>query len=196
MTSGEMDKSKRKLLTTAASIAGSIGIVATVIPFFKTMLPSERTKVAGSSVTVDLRKLELGKQITQKWRGKPVWILRRTPEMVTNLEKLESQLRDPFSEVESQQPSYAQNLGRSIKPEYFVCIGLCTHLGCVPNFRPDMQPGDLGSGWLGGYFCPCHGSRFDLAGRVYKGVPAPANLVIPPQHYVNENTIIIGEDKV
>ena len=194
MTSGEMDKSKRRLLTIAASIAGITGVVATAIPFIDAMFPSERTKVAGGSVTVNLEKLEPEKQATTKWRGRPVWLLHRSQQMLKNLERLNSQLRDPFSKVESQQPPYAQNFWRSIKPDYFVCIGFCTHLGCVPNYRPDLSPDDLGSGWLGGYFCPCHGSRFDLAGRVYKGVPAPTNLVIPPHRYAEDNEIIIGMD--
>ena len=196
MTTGEIDKSKRKLLTTAATVAGGAAVIATAIPFIKGMLPSERTKVAGSSVTADLGKLEMGKQVTLKWRGKPIWILRRTPQMLENLDRNDLQLRDPLSKVESQQPSYVQNPTRSINPEIFVCIGLCTHLGCVPNFRPDIHPSDLGDNWLGGYFCPCHGSRFDLAGRVYKSVPAPANLVIPPHRYINNNSITIGEDNI
>jgi len=194
MSVSEIDKSRRTLLTVMLSAIGGIGAVATAIPFIKALMPSERTKMLGSEVTVDLKKLEPGEQQTVKWRGRPIWILRRTPQMLTNLEKIESRLRDPFSEVESQQPLYAQNSSRSIKPEYFVCIGLCTHLGCVPKYRPDVAPSDLGANWLGGYFCPCHGSQFDLAGRVYKGVPAPTNLVIPPHHYAGDNEIIIGID--
>jgi ubiquinol-cytochrome c reductase iron-sulfur subunit len=194
ITVSEIDKSRRTLLTVMLSAIGGIGAVATAVPFIKAMLPSEGTKSTGGPVTVDLKKLEQSKQETVKWRGKPVWILRRTPQMLKNLEKLESRLRDPFSEVESQQPPYAQNLSRSIKPEYFVCIGLCTHLGCVPKYRPDIAPSDLGANWLGGYYCPCHGSMFDLAGHVYKGAPAPTNLVIPPHQYTGENGIIIGID--
>ena len=194
MTASDINKSKRRLLTTAATIAGGAAVIATAIPFIKGMLPSERTKVAGGTVAVNLEKVEPGKQVTIKWRGRPVWILHRTQQMLTNLERLNAQLRDPYSEVESQQPPYGQNLWRSINPDYFVSVALCTHLGCVPKYRPDISPGDLGSGWLGGYFCPCHGSRFDLAGRVYKGVPAPTNLVIPPHHYSGDNEIIIGVD--
>jgi ubiquinol-cytochrome c reductase iron-sulfur subunit len=194
MTVSEIDKSRRTLLTIMLGAIGGIGAVATAVPFIKAMSPSERTKLLGSSVAVDLKRLNPGEQLTMKWRGKPVWILRRTPQMLTNLEKLESRLRDPFSEVVSQQPPYAQNLSRSIKPEYFVCVGLCTHLGCVPKYRPDVAPSDLGANWLGGYFCPCHGSQFDLAGRVYQGVPAPTNLVIPSHHYAGINEIIIGID--
>lgn len=194
MTEHKIDKSRRTLLTVIVSIAGGIVAIASAIPFIRSLLPSERTRVAGGSIKADLDKLMPGEQVTMKWRGKPVWILRRTPRMLSNLEKLESRLRDPFSEVESQQPPYAQNATRSIRPEYFICIGLCTHLGCVPKYRPDIAPADLGPNWLGGYFCPCHGSRFDLAGRVYKGVPAPTNLVIPPHHYSGGNNVVIGED--
>lgn len=196
MTFSEIDKSRRKLLIATMGVVGGIGAVATAVPYIKAMLPSERTKVAGSSVTADLGKLEIGKQATLKWRGKPIWILRRTLQMLENLDGNDSQLRDPLSKVESQQPSYVQNSTRSINPEFFVCIGLCTHLGCVPNFRPDIHPSDPGDNWLGGYFCPCHGSRFDLAGRVFKGVPAPANLVIPPHRYISTNSIIVGEDNI
>jgi ubiquinol-cytochrome c reductase iron-sulfur subunit len=194
ITVSEIDKSRRTLLTVMLSVIGGVGAFVTAVPFIKAMLPSERTKLAGSSVTVDLSKLESGELRSLKWRGRPIWILRRTSGMLESLNAVRHELRDPDSEVFSQQPGYAQNAGRSIKPEYFVCIGLCTHLGCVPTFRPDVAPVDLGKDWHGGYFCPCHGSRFDLAGRVYKGVPAPTNLVIPPHYYAGENEIIIGID--
>lgn len=194
-TVSEIDDSRRTLLTVMLGAAGGIAAAASSVPFIKSLLPSARTRTFGSSIPVDLDNLEPGKQITIKWRGKPVWVLRRTPQMLSDLDRLNSRLRDPLSKVESQQPPYAQNLYRSIKPEYFVCIGLCTHLGCVPKYRPDVSPEDLGPDWLGGYFCPCHGSRFDLAGRVYKGVPAPTNLVIPPYHYAGANRVVIGSDK-
>ena len=194
MTFSEIEKSRRKLLTVIMNAVGGAGALATAIPFIKSMLPSEKTRVGGRAITVDLQRIETGKQETFTWRGKPIWILKRTPRMLAGLEKLEPRLRDPFSKVTSQQPPYAENLTRSIKQEYFVCIGVCTHLGCVPRFRPETGPPDLGSDWPGGYFCPCHGSRFDLAGRVYKGVPAPTNLVIPPHQYAGEHEIIIGED--
>lgn len=187
-------KQRRRLLVAFAGIVGGAGILATVSPFIKSLMPSERTKVAGAPAQFDMTHLKPGQQITLKWRGKPVWILKRTPEMLESLDKASYALRDPDSKVTSQQPDYAKNKYRSIKPEYFVCIGLCTHLGCVPVFRPDVAPDDLGKDWHGGYFCPCHGSRFDLAGRVYKGIPAPTNLVIPPHKYVGDTKILIGED--
>ncbi len=194
ITVSEIDKSRRTLLTVILGAFGGIGAVATAVPFIKAMLPSEGTKSAGGSVTVDLSKLDPGEQRTVKWRGRPIWILRRTSDMLESLDEVRHKLRDPDSEVSSQQPGYAQNAGRSIKPEYFVCVGICTHLGCVPKYRPDVAPSDLGVNWLGGYYCPCHGSMFDLAGHVYKGVPAPTNLVIPPHQYTGENEIIIGID--
>ena len=145
---------------------------------------------------MNFSKLEPGEQITVRWRGQPVWVLRRTPENLADLRRTDfrERLRDPDSEVESQQPVYAQNELRSIKEEYLVVIGICTHLGCVPTYRPDQAPEDLGEDWLGGYYCPCHGSRFDLAGRVYKNVPAPTNLVIPPYQYISENIIRVGQE--
>jgi ubiquinol-cytochrome c reductase iron-sulfur subunit len=143
---------------------------------------------------VDISKIAEGNQVTVEWRGQPVWVLHRTKEMLANLPRLDSQLSDPDSKVISQQPDYADNPYRSIKPEFLVVIGICTHLGCSPSFRPEIAPGDLGTNWLGGYFCPCHGSRFDLAGRVYKSVPAPTNLVIPPHHYLTDDVIEIGID--
>jgi ubiquinol-cytochrome c reductase iron-sulfur subunit len=187
-------KRRRRLLITLASVVGGIGVLSSVFPFLKSLMPSERARVAGASVEFSLDGLQPGKQTTIKWRGKPIWILNRTPEMLKSLDKTSDTLRDPDSRVASQQPDYAQNKYRSIKPEYFVCIGLCTHLGCIPTFRPDVMPEDLGMNWYGGYFCPCHGSRFDLAGRVNKDVPAPANLVIPPYRYITETMILIGED--
>jgi ubiquinol-cytochrome c reductase iron-sulfur subunit len=187
-------KRRRKLLITLASVVGGIGVLSSVFPFLKSLMPSERARVAGASVEFNLDGLQPGKQTTIKWRGKPIWILNRTPEMLKSLDKTSDTLRDPDSRVASQQPDYAQNKYRSIKPEYFVCTGLCTHLGCIPTFRPDVMPEDLGMNWYGGYFCPCHGSRFDLAGRVNKDVPAPANLVIPPYRYITETMILIGDD--
>lgn len=193
---GDMNgvKQRRRFLVALATVTGGTGFFASVVPFIRSMLPSEKTKVSGAPISVDISKIRPGKQQTAQWRGKPVWILRRTDDMLESLGEVRRELRDPDSEVTSQQPGYAQNAGRSIKPEYFVCIGICTHLGCVPTFRPDEAPEDLGEDWHGGYFCPCHGSRFDLAGRVYKGVPAPTNLVVPPYRYDSETVIMIGED--
>jgi len=162
-------------------------------PFLRSMMPSERAKAAGAPVEVDISKLEPGMLLTAEWRGKVVWVLKRTPEMLDNLEKLNSQLADPDSQRD-QQPPYAQNHTRSIKPEILVVLGVCTHLGCSPVYRKDIAPADLGSDWLGGFFCPCHGSKFDLAGRVYKSVPAPSNLVVPPYTYLSDNRLLVGSD--
>lgn len=189
-----MGSTRREILRRASWLGVGGGFLIASLPFIRAMMPSERTKSEGGPVEVGVGKIPPGKQITARWRGKPVWILHRTEEMLSNLPKLDSDLRDPALEVESQQPDYARNGTRSINPRYFVCIGICTHLGCVPTFRPDPRPLDLGTKWLGGYFCPCHGSRFDLAGRVYRGVPAPTNLVVPPHRYLSADTIVIGED--
>jgi ubiquinol-cytochrome c reductase iron-sulfur subunit len=157
------------------------------------MQPSAKAKAAGAPVEADFSKLEPGELLRVKWRGKPVWLVSRTDEMVKTLATLDDQLRDPGSE-QSIQPEYCKNPARSIKPSLFVALGVCTHLGCSPSFRPELSPADLGANWKGGFFCPCHGSRFDLAGRVYKAVPAPLNLVIPPHKFLSDTTILIGED--
>jgi ubiquinol-cytochrome c reductase iron-sulfur subunit len=192
----EIDKRRRKLLVLTTSVVGGVGVVLASVPFIKSMLPSEKAKSKGASIKVDLRKVASEEQMSLEWRGKPVWVLHRTPEMLESLNKIENRLRDPQSKVSAQQPSYAQNSVRSIKPEFFICIGLCTHLSCVPKFHPVSGPTEHDSNWYGGYFCPCHGSIFDLAGRVYKGVPAPTNLVIPPHRYEDDITVFIGEDTV
>lgn len=188
-----VDISKRWFLTKAATVAGTVGVAFAVTPFISSMQPSAKAQAAGAPVEVDISKLEPGQLIRVLWRGKPVWILRRTPEMLQTLPALKDKLRDPLSD-ESDQPKSTRNELRSIKPEVFVAIGVCTHLGCSPTFRPDVAPADLGPEWQGGFFCPCHGSRFDLAGRVYKGVPAPTNLVIPPHQYLSDARLLIGED--
>ena len=186
--------SRRRFLTATATVVGIGGVAAAAIPFIRYFGPSDRARAAGGPMAVDISKIAPGQQITVKWRGKPIWFLRRTPAMHEHLQApaLRARLRDPDSEVTTQQPSYAANEFRAIKPELFVVIGICTHLGCVPTFRPELGPPDLGKEWHGGYFCPCHGSRFDLAGRVYKGVPAPTNLVVPPYRYVSANVVEIG----
>ena len=196
MSKQSLRQARRRFLTVTASVLGGVGVIAAAIPFISYMRPSERAKVAGGPVEVDLTKVRLGEQITVKWQGKPIWLLHRTPEMLANLEKLTPHLRDPDSKLDTQQPQYAKNAYRSIKDNYFVCIGICTHLGCIPAYRPDIAPPDLGPKWLGGYFCPCHGSRFDLAGRVYKGVPAPTNLVIPPYRFVSNTKVVVGDDPI
>ncbi len=185
--------SRRRFLIAATSIAGGIASIGVATPFVMSMMPSERAKAAGAPVEVDISKLEPGMLLLVEWRGKVVWILDRTPEMLANLKKLDNQMADPKSE-KPQQPAYAKNDTRSIKPEFLVVEGVCTHLGCSPVYRKDIAPADLGDDWLGGFFCPCHGSKFDLAGRVYKYVPAPTNLVVPPHVYLSDNLLLIGSD--
>jgi len=184
---------RRKFLVAATSVAGGIAGVVIATPFMLSMMPSERAKAAGAPVEVDISKLEPGMLIMVEWRGRVVWVLNRTPEMLATLEKVEGELADPNSEKD-QQPEYARNSTRSIKPEILVTEGICTHLGCSPVFRKDIAPADLGPDWLGGFFCPCHGSKFDLAGRVYKSVPAPTNMVVPPHVYLSDNRLLIGSD--
>ena len=182
---------RRKFLVAVTSVAGGIAGVAIATPFVMSMMPSERAKAAGAPVEVDISKLEPGMLLMVEWRGKVVWVLNRTPEMLETLVKVENELADPNSE-KPQQPEYAQNRTRSIKPEILVTEGVCTHLGCSPVFRKEIAPADLGPDWLGGFFCPCHGSKFDLAGRVYKSVPAPTNMVVPPHVYLSDSRLLIG----
>lgn len=194
----DVDKNKemsgrRRFLITATSVAGGIATVAWATPFIKSMMPSERAKAAGAPVEVDISKLEPGMLLLVEYRGKVVWVLNRTPEMLASLNKLNDKLSDPNSE-KAQQPIYAQNPTRSIRPEILVTTGVCTHLGCSPVFRSEVAPEDLGPDWLGGFFCPCHGSKFDLAGRVYKNVPAPTNLLVPSHAYLSENILLIGAE--
>jgi len=193
MSAGDVDLKKRRLLTAATSVVGAVGAGYVVYPFLASWAPSEKAKAAGAPVEADISKLEPGQLLRVKWRGKPVWIVRRTEQNLQDLTSLESLLADPNSEM-PQQPEYAKNPHRSIKPEFLLAIGICTHLGCSPTFRPEVAPADLGADWKGGFFCPCHGSRFDLAARVYSGVPAPTNLVIPPHQYLSDTRILIGED--
>lgn len=192
--SQSIDTGKRRFLTAAASVVGGAGAAAVAVPFVSSMLPSAKAEAAGAPVEVDISKLETGQLLTVEWRGKPVWIFRRSPEALANLETLDDSLRDPNSQVVSQQPEYCQNDTRSIRDELMVLVGICTHLGCSPTYRPDLAPADLGADWKGGFFCPCHGSRFDLAGRVYQGVPAPINLQVPPYHFQGDNLVVVGED--
>jgi ubiquinol-cytochrome c reductase iron-sulfur subunit len=189
-----VDKEKRRFLVGATSVVGGIGAIAAVTPFVMSMWPSERAKAAGAPVEVDISKLELGQKIDVEWRGKVVWFIKRSPEMLAALPKLDAKLADPNSNA-SQQPPYCKNEERSInKGPVLVAVGICTHLGCSPTYRKEIAPADLGPDWLGGFFCPCHQSKFDLAGRVYKGVPAPFNLVVPPHRYTSETQVVIGED--
>lgn len=189
----EVNLKRRKILVAATGVMGATAATFVAVPFVASWQPSERAKALGAPVDVDISKMEDGQLITVNWRGKPVWVLKRTPQMLASLEKLAGQLRDPESN-ESIQPSYCKNRYRAIKPDYLVAVGVCTHLGCAPLYKPQVGDSDLGSDWLGGFFCPCHGSRFDLAGRVFQAVPAPTNLEIPPHHYRSETVIRIGED--
>jgi ubiquinol-cytochrome c reductase iron-sulfur subunit len=191
---GKMDCGRRRLIIATAAVGGA-GAVVALVPFVSSLLPSERAKAAGAPVEVDIGKLESGQMMTVEWRGKPVWIINRTKEMLATLPKLNDQMADPKSEKEMQ-PAYAQNENRSIKPEYMIVVGICTHLGCSPSskFKVGVEEG-MTADWLGGFLCPCHGSTFDFAGRVFKSKPAPTNLEVPPHVYLSDTRIMIGEDK-
>ncbi len=184
--------SKRRLLI-ATTAAGGVAAAGAGTPFVLSLMPSERAKAAGAPVEVDVSAIQPGMMIGIEWQGKPVWIVRRTQEMLDLLARHDDKLVDPKSTV-PQQPEYCNNPYRSIKPEFLVVLGVCTHLGCSPTYRPEVAPADLGADWPGGWFCPCHGSRFDLAARVYKGVPAPSNMIVPPHKYLGEGRLLIGDD--
>ncbi len=188
-----VDHGKRRMLIAATAAVGGVAAAGAGAPFVLSLQPSERAKAAGAPVEVDIGDIEPGSMISIEWQGKPVWIVRRTKEMLDLLPTHEESLADPSSTV-PQQPEYCNNATRSIKPEILVVLGVCTHLGCSPTFRPEVAPADLGATWDGGWFCPCHGSRFDLAARVYKGVPAPTNLIIPPHMYLSETRLLVGDD--
>jgi ubiquinol-cytochrome c reductase iron-sulfur subunit len=191
--SNSVDTGKRRFLTAAASVVGGAGAIAVAVPFVASVAPSAKAEAAGAPVLIYISQLEVGQLLTVEWRGKPVWVYRRSPAVLEALPTLDDKLRDPDSEVVSQQPDYCQNDLRSIRDEVMVLVGICTHLGCSPTYRPELAPDDLGEEWKGGFFCPCHGSKFDLAGRVYEGVPAPINLEVPPYHFQGDNTVIVGE---
>ena len=197
MSDTPIDSSKRTWIITSAC-AGAVGGVATAVPFVSTFQPSERAKAAGAAVEVDISALKPGEKVTVEWRGKPVWIIKRTPEQLAELPKLDGQLADPKSERKPSEltPEYARNEWRSIKPEILVAVGICSHLGCSPTdkFTPGAQP-SLPDDWKGGFLCPCHGSTFDMAGRVFKNKPAPDNLEVPPHMYLSDSRLLIGEDK-
>jgi ubiquinol-cytochrome c reductase iron-sulfur subunit len=194
MSVSEIDNNgRRRFLVVATSIAGAGAVSGMAIPFVASWFPSERAKAAGAPVEFDISKMEVGEQVVVEWRGKPVWVVKRSKDMLANLVKVESQLLDPQSDG-SEQPEYCKNRTRSIKPEVLVAVGVCTHLGCSPTYRPELAPADLGSQWLGGFYCPCHGSKFDLSARVFKGVPAPTNIVIPPHKYLSDTHVLIGDD--
>jgi len=187
----------RRTLVIASACAGSAAAVASAVPFAASMLPSDRAKALGAPVEADISQLAPGEMMTVEWRGQPVWIVYRTPEMLEGVKKDDGKVADPKSERKKDEltPEYARNEYRSIKPEYLVVVGICTHLGCSPQDRLKAGPEPFASDWEGGFYCPCHGSLFDLAGRVYKNKPAPDNLKVPPYTFLSENKILIGEDK-
>lgn len=194
MSEQTIDLGRRKFLTGATSVVAAVGVGYVAVPFLATWMPSERAKAAGAPVDVNIAKLEDGQLVRYLWRKKPVWIFKRNPEVLARLKEVEYLLTDPKN-TEEQQPIYAKNINRSIKPEVAVIIGICTHLGCSPTYRPEVGAADLGGkDWFGGFYCACHGSKFDLSGRVLNGSPAPTNLVIPPYHFVNDNLIRLGVD--
>ncbi|GAA4901503.1 ubiquinol-cytochrome c reductase iron-sulfur subunit [Ferrimonas pelagia] len=192
MSNAPVDTGRRRFLTLATAAVGGVGAVATAVPFIKSWNPSAKAKAAGAPVEVNIGKLEPGQLLRVEWRGKPVWVVRRTEAILQQLQGLDGQLRDPNSE-EPQQPPYAQNASRAINEEFFIAVGLCTHLGCSPTYMPDSFQQQV-QGIQSGFFCPCHGSKFDMAGRVFAGVPAPLNLEVPPHQYVDERTVVIGLD--
>ena len=193
MADNELDQGKRRFLLTATTVASGVAAGAAAVPFVVSMMPSERAKAAGAPVEVDISKLEPGQKMIVEWRGKPVWIVHRTPEMLKTVTADAEKVADPASE-RSEQPRYAKNEFRSAKPEYLIVVGICTHLGCSPVDRLQAQPEPFASDWRGGFYCPCHGSLFDLAGRVYKNKPAPDNLAVPPYRFVGDTRLVIGED--
>ncbi len=193
MSNVPVDHGRRRFLTIATSVVGGVGAVGAAVPFIASWNPSEKAKQAGAPVTANIGKLEPGQLIRVEWRGKPVWVVNRTPDMLKSLAAVESQLRDPNSE-EEQQPAYAKNQHRSKKPEVFVAVGICTHLGCSPTYKMADFDAHV-EGIASGFFCPCHGSTYDMAGRVFSGVPAPKNLMIPPYMFTDDTTLVIGVDE-
>ena len=196
MANSGVDKRRRRFLIAATSVVGAVGTAAVAAPFISSWSPSARALAAGAPVEVSVGKVEPGQLLRVIWRGKPVWVVNRTKEMLGTLEGLSSQLKDPDSTNDKQQPLYAKNLYRTRegKEQYSVLVGICTHLGCSPTYRPELGPADLGAEWKGGWYCPCHGSKFDLAGRVFKNVPAGANLEVPPYYFKDDSTVLVGED--
>jgi ubiquinol-cytochrome c reductase iron-sulfur subunit len=189
----EVNTGRRRFLTVATSVVGAAGAVGVATPFIGSWAPSAKAKAAGAPVQMDVSKIEPGRMVVAEWRGKPVYLVHRTKEQLDALASHDGHLQDPNSE-QLQQPSYVTGETRSVKPELLVLVGLCTHLGCAPKYRPELAPEDLGANWVGGFYCPCHGSRFDLSGRVYQGVPAPLNLEVPPYRYLSDGVIMVGED--
>lgn len=193
MSNDGVNNSRRRFLATSTAAVGAVGAGAVAVPFLGSWMPSAKAKAAGAPVKADLSKIPAGMMMTVEWRGKPVYVVNRTQEQLDNLKALDSALSDPGSTT-SDQPDYVKGQARAVKENFGIYVGLCTHLGCAPQFRPEVGPADLGGDWVGGFFCPCHGSKYDLAGRVYKNVPAPENLIVPPHKYVADAQVIIGED--
>lgn len=189
-----VDQKRRAFLLSAVKTFGAVGFFGALYPFFSSMAPSLTARAAGAPVKVDLSKMLMGEQKTVIWRGKPIWVIKRDQATIERIQGHDSDLRDPDSNI-PQQPDYAENSYRSIQKQYLVLVGVCTHLGCAPTYRPEVGASDLGSDWQGGFFCACHGSKFDMAGRVFKGVPAPTNLEVPPHKFLDEHTLVIGEEK-
>lgn len=195
MSQDGVNKSRRTLLVGATTAVGAVGAGFVAVPFVKSWNPSERAKAAGAPAKVDTSKIEPGAMVVAEWRGKPVYVAKRTEQTLSLLEGLNGVLKDPENSNKAQQPGYADNLYRSRKPELSVILGVCTHLGCAPKYHPEVKPEPFDADWKGGYYCPCHGSRFDLSGRVYSGSPAADNLVIPPYTYESDSVIVIGVDE-
>jgi ubiquinol-cytochrome c reductase iron-sulfur subunit len=189
----QVDRSRRHFLLVATTVTGLAGAAMTAVPFLESWKPSARAQALGAPVEVDISKIEPGAMIKVEWRGQAIFVVRRTQEMLASLAAVNDKLRDPTSE-ESEQPSYAKNEARALNPEFLVAVGVCTHLGCAPMSRFQPQDAELGADWPGGFYCPCHGSKFDLAGRVFKDVPAPLNLRIPPYRFINDGRVLIGAD--
>ncbi len=194
MTNEEVNTGRRRFLTATTAVVGAVGAGFVAVPFIQSWSPSARARFAGAPVNQDISALPVGAQLVLNWRGQPIYIARRTPAMLAVMKSLDGLLADPDSSNLDQQPAYAQNPTRSIKPEVSVLVGVCTHLGCAPDFKPEVKPQPFDPDWKGGYFCPCHKSRYDLAGRVFKAQPAPANLPVPPYHFQDDNTVVIGID--
>src|SRR5690242_7748804 len=189
-----VNQGRRRFLTATTAVVGAVGAGFVAVPFIKSWNPSARAKLAGAPVTADISALAEGQRLVLEWRGQPIWIVKRSKQMLDVLPTLDARLRDPKSDNLDQQPAYAKNELRSIKPEISVLVGLCTHLGCSPEMKAEIKPEPFDPEWKGGYFCPCHKSRFDMAGRVFDGVPAPINLLVPPHHYESNTSIVIGVD--
>ena len=193
MDNHEINQGRRRFLVLTTAGAGGLAAAGVAAPFVASWFPSEKAKAAGAPIEIDVSKIESGQMLTAEWQGKPIWVVNRTDQQLKDLKGLNGVLTDPNSEV-NHQPEDCKNETRSIKPNVLVAIGICTHLGCSPTYRPDIAPADLGAEWKGGFFCPCHGSKFDIAGRVYAGAPAPTNLVVPPPKYLSDTTILVGDE--